>query len=127
MTAGVSHRFKTEAMQRGGADSLQRLDMIACSVAFVASEASVLSGDWSSCATHICSITSSAGASVISFESEVIKGNSATIDATVKEWQQQSVISASGVIAPFNTATNELHDTFSLLKLKGKFIPGQGP
>lgn len=104
--------------------------------AFVRSEASYLSGNLSSCATHICGITSSAGASIVSVESEVVHGSSATIHAIVKEWQQQSVINAMGVIGPWNTATNELNDTFSLMKLKGKwlvisivgsFVPGQGP
>lgn len=104
--------------------------------AFVTSEASYFRGDLSSCATHDCSITSDAGASIISIESEVVNGNSATIQATVKEWQQQSSINATGVLSPWSTATNELKDTFSLLKLKGKwlvnsvtgsFVPGQGP
>ena len=39
MAAGVSHRLETEAMQRGGADSLQRVQVIARSVAFIAREA----------------------------------------------------------------------------------------
>lgn len=104
--------------------------------AFVMSEASYLRGDLTSCATHDCSITSDAGASIISIESEVVNGNSATIQAIVKEWQQQSPINATGVLGPWRTATNELKDTFSLLKLKGKwlvnsvtgsFVPGQGP
>jgi hypothetical protein len=104
--------------------------------AFVTSETSYLRGALSSCATHICVITSGAGASIVSFESEVVKGNSAAIHAIVKEWQQTSTINARGVIGAWNTATNELNDTFSLLKLKGKwlvnsvtgsFVPGQGP
>lgn len=104
--------------------------------AFIANEASYLSGNLSSCATHICVITSGAGASVISFESEAVSGNTATIQAVVREWQQSSVIDASGQLGPWNTAANELNDTFSLLEsngtwfvnsVSGSFLPGQGP
>ena len=104
--------------------------------AFVSSEAPLLRGDVSACATHDCTITGAAGASIVSIESDVVNGNSATIRAIVKEWQQQAVIGASGAIGPWNTATNELNDTFSLLKMEGKwlvnsaqgsFVPGQGP
>ena len=104
--------------------------------AFVSSEAPLLRGDLSACATHDCTITSAAGASIVSFESDVVNGNSATIRAIVKEWQQQAVIRATGAIGPWNTATTESNDTFSLLKVQGKwlintdqgsFVPGQGP
>jgi hypothetical protein len=104
--------------------------------AFVSSEAALLNGNLSSCATHNCTITSDAGASIISFENEIVNGKSATIRAIVKVWQQQAVIKASGVLGPWNIATGELNDTFSLLRVKrnwlvnsvrGSFVPGQGP
>jgi len=142
-TSIVKHRFNVELLtSRNNQVFLNNATSNASSEArqvgnaFVTSEASYLSGDLSSCATHNCSITSDAGASIISFESEVVKGSSATVRAVVKVWQQQSVIKASGVIGPWNTATNELNDTFSLLKLKGNwlvnsvtesYLPGQGP
>jgi hypothetical protein len=142
-TSTVEKRFDVELLTSrnrqvflNNATSNASSEAIQVGDAFVTSEASYLGGDLSSCATHDCSITSDAGASIISIESEVVKGNSATIHAIVKEWQQQSPINATGVIGRWSTATNELNDTFSLMKLKGRwlvnsvtgsFVPGQGP
>jgi hypothetical protein len=38
MAAGISHWLEAEAMQRGGTESFQRVQVIACSVTFIARE-----------------------------------------------------------------------------------------
>jgi len=130
LTSRNNQRFLDNATSQASSEAIQ------VGNAFVSSEAPLLRGDVSACATHDCTITGAAGASIVSIESDMVNGNSATIRALVMEWQQQAVIRASGDIGPWNTATNELNDTFSLLRMKGKwlvnsaqgsFVPGQGP
>jgi hypothetical protein len=103
---------------------------------FLANESKMLNGNISMCVNQICSITSAAGATVLSYSQETVSGTTATVQAVVQDWQQQAPVGPSGQIGPFNTVSADMSATYTLINSGGswqveertaQFLPGQGP
>lgn len=116
------------------------IDSLALSAAarFNSDEQSLLSGSFSQCGSSSnCTITNSAGASVVSFSNEVVNGSVATISAVVRGWQEMANVSSTGVIGGYHVVQNELFVNYVLSSSTngnwiitsrvGDFVPGQGP
>lgn len=134
--AQLAARNQTLVSSMGTTEQAQGLYAIA--EKFVSSEQAILAGNDGSCGVATsCSITSAAGAKMLSFSNEKVTGSTATIDAIVQGWQQQANVSHSGDIGPWEIAENELQMSYTLSENSdgvwsvstavGDFVPGQAP
>jgi hypothetical protein len=125
------------SMHAVAASSVSALDLKSATI-FIADEYSILNGNDAGCnVTVSCTITSSAGATMLSFSDEVVNGSSATVDATFMAWQQMANVDSSGTLGPWYTAKNELSGHYILARSATgnwivtsrvtNFLPGQGP
>ena len=105
---------------------------------FFKSQTGELEGGYSSCSVSTeCTLTGSAGATIVSFSNEVVNGSTATISAIVNAWQQMASINSQGHIGKWFVAQNEISANYVLAETSNgnweitsrtwEFLPGQTP